>query len=440
MKNVKAKAKSFHHRYFIWIDGETFSSDSARALLENLEPEDIPFGEPTDELRLDPLVDTFADRFFPWITVLMAEPKYFFLAPAVTQAVVDSLRIQGAHTWDRTVLRKMALTELRFAEACLCCSLVDSSVKGKRIIGINKIKELDIERDLTRKDVGTNRGVAKSIQMHMTPRYLSRAAELFGMGRGQAPLEMILDRTSVVERFPFWWENHLIKDLVNSYADIILQWLNGADQASEIDLELSSSEKKILHSALFGRSDEDSYRKKILHQIDVEAVLQSRKKAAGKLASDTLKLMARSANGHIRSDLMKASEVSKCIGIIRLIYNALLAGQQKNSFVQKQFRALSKIKLPEFIDSSSYFATEALQFLWECQRAAGVSSNYLYSCIEEREARVKPGRQKLYRKNGQVTFRKNQQNQNFKPVVEEPSFRLPNVGYMLSYFAKRERK
>ena len=388
-----------------------------------------------DELRLDPLVDSYSDKFFPWITVLMKEPKYFILAPAIVQAVVNYLRDQGAPSWERNRIIREARLELRFAEACLCRSLKALAKKGVSIIGIEKINEITTKGKITRRDVTGHRGVAKTINMHMTPRYLARTARLFRAPYETSALELIVEAAGAEGGYHFWWDDHELGDYVSGYAAVIQEWLEGGDQKPIITIDLSVNEAELLEEVLFGFAEEDeeaqAYHQRLLQQT-CELIAPLEKNANPWRASKILGRLARRAEGQVRKDLLASSRICKAVGLIRLAFNSLLAGKESDPQILRQLNDLKKIPLPDHQVARSHYAHDALEFILECQRQAANSHLQLFSAIEERESKVKPGRQKLYWKGDKITAKRKHMLDNFSGEIQEPIFRLPNVHFMVS--------
>ncbi len=418
---------------FQWIDGGTFNASRSREYLDqlNYDQDDEP-GHPVDELRLDPLVDAYADQFFPWITVLMAEPKYFFLAPAITQAVVQYLRGQGSYKWSREKVIQQARIELRFAEACLCRSLL-KNCKGKpRVIGIKKIKDVASVKPLTRKALGKDKGVAAGVNMHVVPRYLARTARLFGKNQEESALEIIGDRAADVEHPEYWWDGTDLATYVAKYGEIIVRWLNGGKQDVPIPLKLDRNEAKLLARAL-GFIDKKLPLEphQLLLRKTIEAVDNQKNRELS--TSRFLTRLSRSADSENQKELVRAASVCKAVGLVRLAYKATLAGERDNENVSSQLKRLSNVRLPKVSEiPGKDLSRNALEFLQKCQMKAQ-SPDELDRLIFKRESEIKPGRQKLLLRNNLVTVKAKHRlpSNPDNTLAIEPPFRLGNVKYVV---------
>jgi hypothetical protein len=434
-------------RLFKWIAGGSLSASLYREIKDQLaELDENEEASSVDELQLDPLIDHFTDKLFGWLTVLVHEPKYYFLAPAVAEAVTLKLRKRSAGKWNSRTLHREIEAEIRYLEACLCEALCLSKDKGAVIIGINRWKrqrKATKSKRVTRHSIKRFNGIQEQLGMHPTLRYLARSQTLFDReSKRRSTLDVIEEQIRSPLAPSFWWHKiNGVDDVVSRYVRTFSAWLEREGVKRKMSILLSEEEHGLLKTALYGN------RNRTFQQEFLFTTRDQLQFSGGQAASSIFSALARSYTRKSRL-LKEVSVLAKTIGAVRYCYNGHLADKfYNNPDGAKALALLKKVKLPKSLsDSPGPLANSGLEFLHRCVKIAqSTDPNQLLTVIYERERKIKGNRRRLYKSKNKILVRPDsiikdkKKIKNIQLAKSEPPMRISNVRHVLWRLRQRRK-
>jgi hypothetical protein len=390
-------AKRVRRAEFLWIAGGSLNAQQYTELsgvMAELADEGDP--DAADELQLDPLIDSYANRLFPWTSVLIAEPKYYFFALAVVEALVTFLRHRRAGRWKSAIRAATIERSLRFVETCICAGLAHAQGRAT-IIGIRRWGDLWVTpgRRLTRESVVKYGGIQKSVGMHPTPRYFGKAAVVLGGDwEGESVLGTIeqLVTAEFEPEFP-WRDDPEVGDIVAGYAKRFCLWLAKPPKNPKLAIELTESERLVLRRYLFGGGEHKESHHDFLARI--EHKLRKATIEPGTISS-VLAELQNCCDGKLREQCKQAATILRAVALVRLCYRSLLATAYESHKAAAAVDQLAKVKLRDGPDDEQAYSKGGRAFLRECIAAANKSPAALALTLYRRERRIKGDRRKLY--------------------------------------------
>lgn len=397
--------------------------------------------DPEDELRLDPLLDQYANRFLPWVTVLINEPLYYFLAPAVVDAVASDMRRQKADCWPDVQKERHIRQEIRFLEALICDDLMSRLLPKRRqrlepdverlryrIIGSKRWQRFwaNARRGISRRTFSSEKAIQKSFGMHPTTRYYARGAVLFSgerAGQRNSPIDAILDQLG--DNRTTWWDSDPdLRTAVKWYSKTFQGWLRDGRRSAHPQLQanLSVGERRAIKRSLLPNGREH-------RELPAASFLRKswttiRGLKDGDSTSTILTRLSRRNTAH-RSDLKAAAAAVQASALIRFLYRSLVfypkvscrnpvckkESCRDDSDCEAQFRknlrrTLSRLAIIRLRhDGLAAYAREGAEFLGDAIREAQdlglvgfkeLSTSALARLIAQRERKVKKQRSRLY--------------------------------------------